>query len=97
MGKKEVTFNFLEVMDIELKKSGMSETQLVEKAGLSKGLLTRIRNGCREETGMSVGTLMSLAAALNIHPMAFFNGSPKPCEDDALTIARRLVRKLGGT
>jgi len=56
-------------------------TQLAERAGLSKGMLSKIENS---QTSPSLGTLASLAAALGVPVTALFRGLEE--EHDAIFV-----------
>jgi DNA-binding Xre family transcriptional regulator len=49
-----------------VEKSGLSDKQLAEKAGMSRQMIWLLRQG--EATDVKLSTLQSLAAALDVEP-----------------------------
>ena len=60
---------------------GLTITQLAERAGISKGMLSKIENG---QTSPSLGTIAALAGALEVPVTALFRGLEE--EHDAIFV-----------
>lgn len=61
---------------------GLTSTQLAERSGLSKGMLSKVENA---QTSPSLATLAALAAALEVPVTALFRGMEE--EHDAIFVA----------
>ena len=60
---------------------GLTITQLADRAGISKGMLSKIENG---QTSPSLGTIAALAGALDVPVTALFRGLEE--EHDAIYV-----------
>ena len=57
--------------------TGQSQEQLAKAAGISRPYLSEIEQG---RTNITLDTLYTLAACLNIEPVAILQGDPEPAD-----------------